>query len=164
MHTRTILAVAGLTALLLATFAAPAAADCGPGPVIISRKSALFQSLGATTNATLLPTQTVAITIGTSGCSSSGIVQMRKDAEAFVASNAESLQRDVARGYGPYLASLATLAGCPAQADADFARAAQVRFTRLTAAPERAPAAWLDQLGAGIRHEPALAGACRLFS
>lgn len=164
MHTRTILAAAGLAALLLATFAAPAAADCGPGPVIISRKSALFQSFGATTNATLLPTQTVAITIGTSGCSSSGMVQMRKDAEAFVVSNADSLQRDLARGHGPYLASLATLAGCPAQADADFARAAQATFAQLTAPPEQAPSAWLDQLGAGISREPALAGTCRLFS
>ena len=163
MRTRMMFAVTGALAAMLA-LAAVAEANCGPGPLVLTRKSALFQSFAATTNASFLPTQTAAITLGTSGCSSSGIVQMRREAEAFVVTNADVLERDLARGHGDYLQAMASLAGCPVESGQAFARAAQASFGAFTASPVQAPGAWLDQLGAGLHADPALAGTCRLFS
>lgn len=86
-------------------------AGCGLGSVIISKNSKGLQLLAMTTNSTLL-TQPLGITSGTSGCSSSGIVQNDKEVDYFVEVNHEELSREMAQGQGEKLNALAMLSGC----------------------------------------------------
>lgn len=155
------LAAALLGAALLAAGLAPAAwADCGPGPVVIKDQGAAQQSLAATTNATFLPTQTLAITLGTSGCSSSGLVWQQREQERFVAINADVLAVDMARGQGPYLEAFAALMGCAPEAQAAFAQVTRARYTRLLPAAEPAPRRLLAGVREAVQTHPLLSVAC----
>jgi hypothetical protein len=146
-----------LLALLLAPGAA--LADCGPGPLIVqNKKGIVLQSLGASTNATFLATQTFAITTGTSGCSNSGIVREERDLQQFAAWNRERIAVALARGGGDSLATLADLLGCdPALAPA-FARFAQASYPRL--AEERSPVALVAALRTELARDAVLSAGC----
>jgi hypothetical protein len=84
-------------------------AGCGLGSIVFGDKPGIIQVLAATTNGTF-GTQTFGITSGTSNCSSSE--PSVESAKAFVETNREALAKDVARGKGETISSLATLAGC----------------------------------------------------
>lgn len=84
-------------------------AGCGLGSIVFGDKPGIIQVLAATTNGTF-GTQTFGITSGTSNCSSSE--PSAGSAKAFVETNREALAKDVARGNGETISSLATLAGC----------------------------------------------------
>jgi hypothetical protein len=85
------------------------AAGCGLGSVIIGNKPGFVQVFAATTNGTFA-SQTFGISSGTSNCAdtSSGA----KSAKAFIETNREALVKDMARGSGETLRSLAAVAGC----------------------------------------------------
>ncbi|MEK2643808.1 DUF3015 family protein [Bdellovibrio sp. BCCA] len=98
--------------LLLTGFQAYAGdAGCGLGSVIIQKNSKGLQLLAMTTNSVLL-TQPLGITSGTSGCSSSGLVMNDKEVQYFVEVNQEELSREMAQGHGEKLATLAQMKGC----------------------------------------------------
>ncbi len=99
--------------------AGPAAADygmagCGLGSMLFPADSGFLQIFAATTNNTF-GTQTFGITSGTSNCSrpEGG----KQSAKAFVETNRQAMAKDIARGQGETIESLAQLAGCkdPAQ-------------------------------------------------
>jgi len=98
-------------------------AGCGLGSILFEPGSGFTQVLAATTNASF-GTQTFGITSGTSNCS---VPRRGSDAaRAFVEANRPALARDIARGSGETIASLAHIAAC-----ADAARVGahlQVRF------------------------------------
>lgn len=109
-------ASAGLVgALTLASLAPVAKADgygtagCGLGSIIFKDKPGFIQVIAATFNGTSA-NQTFAISSGTSNCGSSEISEAA--AEAFIQTNREAFAKDVARGNGETIASLASLAGC----------------------------------------------------
>ena len=143
--------------------AATASAQCGPGPLVVQKnKGIILQTLGATTNATLLPTQAMAITSGTSGCSNSGLVQGEMETRLFVAVNYDNLASDMALAQGRHLETLAGLLGCDGSAYADFSRLTRERLPSwLDAAGS--PDDGLRQLKQAMRTQPALAG-CRAIS
>jgi hypothetical protein len=85
-------------------------AGCGLGSVIFGRGGGILQIFAATTNGTSA-NQTFAITSGTSNCSNSG--GGVASAKSFIETNREALAKDISRGSGETIASLATLAGCP---------------------------------------------------
>lgn len=92
-------------------------AGCGLGSILFDPGSGFTQVLAATTN-TSFGTQTFGITSGTSNCSASG--RGASAARAFVEANRPVLARDIARGRGETISSLARLAEC-----ADAARVAE---------------------------------------
>lgn len=152
----------GLTAMTQTGLASP---DCGPGMYVgKSNKGSLIQSLGATTNASLLPTQTFAMTSGTSGCSSSGVVNRDVEQEVFVAVNMDSLYQDMARGQGEYLESLADLMGCKVAVRGELGRMARDNFADLHATAEDSPSALLANLRTEMARRPALAAGCSRLS
>jgi hypothetical protein len=149
----------GLTmsaALLL--LAATASAQCGPGPLIVQKnKGIILQTLGATTNATLLPTQAFAITSGTSGCSNSGIVQQQEiETRMFVVVNYDNLASDMAVAQGQHLETLAGLLGCDGSTYAAFSALTRERLPSWLDAAS-SPDAGLQQLKQAMRAQPALA-------
>jgi hypothetical protein len=86
------------------------AAGCGLGSVIFGRGGGILQVFAATTNGTSA-NQTFAITSGTSNCSDTTVSV--SSAKSFIETNQEALAKDISRGSGETIASLATLAGCP---------------------------------------------------
>ena len=142
-----------------------ALANCGPGPLVMQKnKGSLLQSFGATTNATFLPTQTFAITSGTSGCSNSGIIIRDAEQRFFVAVHLENLSREMAQGGGSHLDSLASLMGCRTESYARFAGLTQRRFGALFPTVTVQPAELLASLKQEMRHDSSLVENCSRIS
>ncbi len=89
------------------------AAGCGVGSIIFGDQEGFVQVLAATTNGTFF-NQTFGITFGTLNCGSSALDQM--GAKVFIEANREALAKDIARGSGETISSLAALAGCADEA------------------------------------------------
>jgi hypothetical protein len=87
-----------------------AMAGCGLGSMVIEDNSKWAQVGAAFLNGTGM--QTFGISFGTSNCTEDGVASASREKEAFVEANLADLQRDVARGEGEYLSSLASLYGC----------------------------------------------------
>jgi hypothetical protein len=85
------------------------AAGCGLGSMLFSPNSGFLQIFAATTNG-ISGNQTFGITSGTSNCSNPE--GGKESAKAFVETNRQALAKDIARGQGETIQSLAQLAGC----------------------------------------------------
>ena len=85
------------------------AAGCGLGSIVFGNSAGIVQIFAATTNGTL-GSQTYGITTGTSNCDETGPGQ--DSARIFIDANREALAKDISRGKGETIASLASLAGC----------------------------------------------------
>jgi len=83
--------------------------QCGWGSKLFDGQRGIApQVLAATTNGTS-GNQTFAITSGTSGCSQDGVVKSSWRTAAFIEANMNKLARDISRGEGQTLDSLAVL-------------------------------------------------------
>jgi len=98
-----------LVALSTAVIASPnSQTGCGLGSLIIKdNSSAIMLALQATTNNTL-GNQTFGITSGTLGCKKTKLV-MNERAQEFVASNMDTLAKEIAVGHGETIDTLAEL-------------------------------------------------------
>ena len=129
---------------------------CGLGSVIIQKNSKGLQLLSMTTNSILF-TQPLGITSGTSGCSSSGLVQNEKQMQYFVEVNHEELRREMAQGQGEKLFTLAQLSGCKsAESQKVFGEWTQKSYSKLV--PE-ANISGAD-LASNIKKELSVAAVC----
>jgi len=80
---------------------------CGLGNTVITKPdSAIMYSLQNTTNQSA--SQSIAITLGTSGCKKTKFV-MNERAQEFVASNMDQLAKEMAKGQGETIDTLAEL-------------------------------------------------------
>ena len=84
-------------------------AGCGLGSMLIGNKPGFVQLFAATTNGTSA-SQTFGISSGTSNCDSGS--GGSASAKVFIAANREALSKDIARGSGETVQSLAAIAGC----------------------------------------------------
>ncbi len=101
---------------------------CGLGAVIIKDdSSAVLLALQATTNGTL-GNQTFGITSGTLGCQKTKFV-MNERAEEFVASNMDTLAKEIAAGHGESVDTLAEL--LDVQDKDAFASALQANYNKI---------------------------------
>lgn len=99
--------------------------QCGWGSKIFDGQRGIApQALAATTNIN----QTSAITSGTSGCTQDGVVRSSWKTAAFIDSNMNKLARDISRGEGESLESLASLVGVNEKDNALFAKTLQENF------------------------------------
>jgi hypothetical protein len=105
--------------------------SCGWGSKLFDGQSGLVpQVLGATTNGTF-GNQTFGITSGTSGCTQDGTVKSTWKTAMFIDGNKEQLARDMSKGSGETLDTLATLIGVRAEHRAAFNRVAKDNFARI---------------------------------
>lgn len=85
-------------------------AGCGLGSIVFGDSTGFVQVLAATTNG-LFGSQTFGITSGTSNCGGGGDTAQAR-AKAFVETNRQAIAKDIAKGGGETIASLAEIAGC----------------------------------------------------
>lgn len=144
-----------LAALFVCSAASANDAGCGLGSMIIKENTKLMQVLAATTNGTGV--QTVGITLGTSNCKAQNLVMAEKAVQYFAEVNKDDLSREMAKGEGDKLQTLAALYGCESQASrSEFSKAAQAAYTRILPSAETSVAEMVKNLNS----EKAVVGAC----
>ncbi len=124
-----LVSLAAVAALSTAVFAGGnTQTGCGLGNMVIkSPNSALMYALQATTNGTS-GNQTFGITSGTSGCQKTKFV-MNDRASDFVASNMDTLAKEIAVGHGESVDTLAELLNI--EDKASFASALQANYNSI---------------------------------
>ncbi len=103
---------------------------CGLGSIAWegSSNGLMSQTLAATTNGTF-GTQTFGITSGTSNCEQYKSFTYNEKVDTFVADNMDNLARDIARGQGEYVNTLAVLMEIPNAKKAAFRSQLQAHFS-----------------------------------
>jgi Protein of unknown function (DUF3015) len=108
--------------------------SCGWGTKLFDGQSGLGpQIFAATTNGTL-GNQTFGMSTGSSGCTADGTVRSNWKTAMFIDGNKERLARDMSRGSGESLDSLAQLLGVSESHKGHFFRVAKANFERIYAA------------------------------
>ncbi len=104
---------------------------CGLGSMLFKNKDGLvFEVLAVTTNGSF-GTSTFGITSGTSNCEKPASFVSNEKVNRFVADNMDNLAKDISRGDGEYLNTLATLIEVPQQDVAHFRSTLQANFSRI---------------------------------
>jgi len=136
-----IVAVAALSTAAFATVNNQT--GCGLGAIIIKDdSSAVMLALQATTNGTL-GNQTFGITSGTSGCKKAKLVMNERAAE-FVASNMDTLAKEISVGHGESVDTLAELLNV--EDKAVFASALQANYNKIYSSKSVKMADVLDKI------------------
>jgi len=105
--------------------------SCGWGTKLFDGQSGVVpQALAATTNGST-GNQTFAITSGTSGCTQDGAVRSSWKTSMFIDGNKGKLARDMSRGSGEALDSLAHLLGVESQDRAAFNQVTKENLARI---------------------------------
>ncbi|MCR9205823.1 MAG: DUF3015 domain-containing protein [Halobacteriovoraceae bacterium] len=102
---------------------------CGYGWEVTKGKTLSASSTRGTTNSTA--SNTIAMTMGTSGCEKHDIVMQEKEQIHFANFNYEMIVADMAIGSGEYLSGFADVLGC---SQVSFASAAQQNLGSIMAA------------------------------
>lgn len=123
-----------LASALIVACVAPAFAQnqnvgkCGWGSKLFDGQRGIApQVLAVTTNGTS-GNQTFAITSGTSGCTQDGVVRSNWKTAAYIDSNMTKLAKDMSRGEGESLESLASVIGVKESDNAVFKTAMKENF------------------------------------
>jgi hypothetical protein len=104
---------------------------CGLGTLIMKgNEGLLFQVLAVTTNGTC-GNQTFGITSGTLDCEKPARFASNERLNTYVADNMDNLAKDIARGQGEYLNTLAVLMEVPEDARTDFYLKLQNNFSQI---------------------------------
>jgi len=126
-------------ALILLVLLAPAFAfgqnvgQCGWGSKLFDGQRGIIPQIFAVTTNGTSGNQTFAITSGTSGCTQDGVVRSSWKTAAFIDSNMNKLAKDISRGEGESLNSLANLVGVSANDNLAFRKALQENFENIFA-------------------------------
>lgn len=127
---------------------------CGLGSMVIKENTKLMQILGYTSN---LPSQAFGISTGTSNCKAQNFVMTEKAVQYFAEVNKDDLSREIAKGEGEKLQTLAALYGCETEtARSQFAKAAQAAYSRILPTADTAGA----QMVKNLNNEKTVIGAC----
>ncbi len=106
------------------------AAGCGLGGMVIGDEPGLIQLVATFLNG-ICANQTFGITSGTLGCDQPRKMAKNDRVNEFVASNMDSLAKDIAAGRGETLDAFAELMKVPAQDRAAFAQKLQANFAKI---------------------------------
>ena len=134
-------------ALSTSTMAANTQTGCGlGGQVIKDADSAIMYALQATTNGTS-GNQTFGITSGTSGCKKAKFV-MNERASEFVASNMDTLAKEIAVGHGESIDTLAELLSV--EDKATFSASLQANYNKVYTSQDVTMSDVLDNISTTI--------------
>lgn len=104
---------------------------CGVGTILFEGQVGIFPQVGAITTNGSFGNQTFGVSSGTLGCNTDGVVTPPTNVKMFTVANLDGLSRDIARGEGERLASLAELMGIAEQHRATFFRVAQGNYATI---------------------------------
>ncbi|WP_434356239.1 DUF3015 domain-containing protein [Parasalinivibrio latis] len=153
-----ILAAATLSMVMFPAAQALADQDigCGLGTMIFEGKSGLAPKvLGATTNG-ISGNQSFGITFGTLGCQADGVITSREKLAMFIDGNMDNLARDMAKGQGESLSTLAAVWGVEAKDQQAFNDMARSNFARIFADENVTSKDVLDNLNAVVAQDAQL--------
>ncbi len=102
---------------------------CGLGSMIFEGETGLVQQVLAVTTNSSFGNQTFGISSGTSRCEQPTNLASNRKLNEFVAENMDPLAKDIARGQGEYLETLAVLLDVPPQNRKDFGAKLQNNFS-----------------------------------
>ena len=104
---------------------------CGLGTIVFEGQNGLVsQTFAVTTNGTF-GNQTFGITSGTSNCEQPKAYTHNEKLNTFVADNMDNLARDIARGNGEYVNTLAVLMDVPETQRISFRSQLQSHFSQI---------------------------------
>lgn len=153
--TRLAVVSAIVTGGLFAQGALASDSGCGLGSMVIQENTKLMQILAATTNG--IGGQTFAISTGTSNCKAQNFVMTEKAVQYFAEVNKDDLSREMAKGEGEKLQTLASLYGCQTDASrAEFSKAAQAAYGRILPSANTS----VTEMVKNLNGEKAVVGAC----
>jgi len=104
---------------------------CGLGSMAFEGNDGLISQVSAVTTNASFSSQTFGITLGTSNCTQYREFTSNERLKVFVADNMDSLAKDISKGKGEYIDTLASLAGIPAKERAGFNATLQTNFSRI---------------------------------
>lgn len=119
--------------LVAAAYAGPPKDNCGCGwgsMAFKGKEGLVYQVMAATTNGSF-GNQTFGITSGTAECEKPKSFSSNKDLNKFVADNLDNLAKDIARGEGESLETLAELMGVPEGQRPVFYATLQAHFAQI---------------------------------
>ena len=107
----------------------PKNTGCGLGSMIFEGQNGLMSQTVAATSNGIFGNQTFGITSGTFNCEQYKTFTYNEKLDTFVADNMDNLARDIARGQGEYLNTLAVLMEVPDTQKAAFRSHLQAHFS-----------------------------------
>jgi hypothetical protein len=123
---------------------------CGLGTMAWEGQNGLMsQTAAATTNASF-GNQTFGITSGTLGCEQHRTITMNERVNTFVAENMDSVAKDIARGEGEYLDTMASLMEIQEVQRPHLYAVLQQNFSRIYTSPAVTPADVLANIDAVV--------------
>lgn len=126
-----LIAVAAISLLPFTNAMADQDIGCGLGSMVFAgQEGKVFKVLGATTNGTS-GNQTFGITFGTLGCDGTDTITSSAKLALFIDGNMDNLARDMSKGEGETLSTLATVWGVAEQDQAAFNEVAQANFSEV---------------------------------
>jgi len=148
-----------LVIVLLPAFAAAQnIGKCGWGSKLFEGQRGIApQVLAATTNGTS-GNQTFAITSGTSGCTQDGVVKSNWETAAYMDANLNKVARDMSRGSGEGMDTLAVLLGVEDQDKEVFAKVLQENYGEIFSSEKVSSAEVLVSMKHVLAEHPELSG------
>lgn len=132
-------------------------AGCGLGAGVYMDKPGKVQILAATTNNILSP-QTSAISSGTSGC----VEDSQRVASLFLQINHDAVKKDISRGQGETLASLARIYQC--SSPESLGKTLQQNYQSIYPEASTLPANAAEHIKATIQNNNELRQSCAVLS
>jgi len=152
-----LIAIAALSLLPLTNAMADSDIGCGLGSIVMAgQEGKVFKVLGATTNGTS-GNQTFGITFGTLGCDGTGAVTSSVKLALFIDGNMDNLARDMSKGEGETLSTLAEVWGVSAQDQATFNQLVQANFSEVFTSENVTSQAVLENLNTLVANNEQLA-------
>lgn len=152
-----LLAIAVLSTLPLASALADNDAGCGFGSMLFEGQSGVVPKIAASTTNGSSGNQTFGITFGTLGCESDTPITSKVKLAAFIDGNMDNLARDIAKGEGETLSTLAAVWGVDAADKAEFNTFAQAHFSEVFTSGDVTAQGVFDNLNALLAQDEKLA-------
>ena len=157
LYMKKLIAIAALSLLPFTNAMADPDIGCGLGTMVMAgQEGKVFKVLGATTNTTS-GNQTFGITFGTLGCDGTDTVTSTAKVSLFIDGNMDNLARDMSKGEGETLSTLAEVWGLSAEDQVTFNQLAQANFSDVFTSENVTSQAVLENLNALMSNNAELA-------
>jgi len=153
--------IIGLMALVAtsAVFAADSSSGCGMGYEIAPKQSLVSSSTRSLVNGTF--SNSIAMTLGTSGCAKHSIVKNDAKGIHFAEANMNQLAVEMARGNGEFVASFASVYGC--NNSEAFGSMVQSKYESVLPTSNTSGVELYNNVKSEIRNNAALSASCSLI-
>ena len=153
--------IIGLLALISATsvFAADSSSGCGYGWEVAPKQTLVSSSTRSLVNATL--SNSIAMTLGTSGCAKHSIVKNDSKGIHFAEANLNQLAIEMARGNGEFVAGFSSVFGC--QNSRAFGSMVQANYETVLPSANTSGVELYNNVKAQIKNNASLAASCSLI-